>query len=133
MCTLREGRAHTNDLIRSLYGRFPIVALIVIMLTFVSLMVLFRSVVIPLKAVVLNTLSILASFGALVWVFQQGNLSGLLDFEPLGITEATTPIALFAILFGLSMDYEIFLLVADQGGVSGDGKQSREREKGVGA
>ena len=104
------GAAHTNDLIRSLYGRFPIVALIVIMLTFVSLMVLFRSVVIPLKAVVLNTLSILASFGALVWVFQQGNLSGLLDFEPLGITEATTPIVLFAVLFGLSMDYEIFLL-----------------------
>ncbi len=104
------GSAHTNDLVRSLYGRFPLVALIVISLTFVSLMMLFRSIVIPLKAVILNTLSILASFGALVWVFQQGNLSGLLNFEPLGITEATTPIVLFAILFGLSMDYEIFLL-----------------------
>lgn len=104
------GAARTNDLIRSLYGRFPYVAAIVVVLTFVSLMVLFRSIVIPLKAVVLNVLSILASFGALVWVFQQGNLSGLLNFESLGVTEATTPIVLFAVLFGLSMDYEIFLL-----------------------
>ena len=104
------GAAHTNDLIKSLYSRFPIVAIIVILLTFVSLMVLFRSIVIPLKAVVLNVLSILASFGALVWIFQQGNLSGVLNFEPLGVIDATTPIVLFAILFGLSMDYEIFLL-----------------------
>ena len=104
------GAAQTNDLIKSLYSRFPIVAIIVILLTFVSLMVLFRSIVIPLKAVVLNVLSILASFGALVWIFQQGNLSGVLDFEPLGVIDATTPIVLFAILFGLSMDYEIFLL-----------------------
>ncbi len=102
--------AYTNDLVRSLYGRFPIVAAVVILLTFVSLMILFRSIVIPLKAVVLNMLSILASFGALVWVFQQGHLSGLLDFEPQGVIDATTPIVLFAVLFGLSMDYEIFLL-----------------------
>ena len=104
------GAARTNDLIQSLYGRFPVVAALVIALTFVSLMVLFRSIVIPLKAVVLNVLSILASFGALVWVFQQGNLSGVLNFESLGVTDATTPIVLFAVLFGLSMDYEIFLL-----------------------
>ena len=104
------GAAYTNDLVGSLYGRFPIVAAVVILLTFVSLMVLFRSVVIPLKAVVLNVLSILASFGALVWVFQQGHLSGLLGFEPQGVIDATTPIVLFAVLFGLSMDYEIFLL-----------------------
>ncbi len=104
------GAARTDDLIDSLYDRFPIIVAIVIVLTFVSLMVLFRSIVIPLKAVVLNVLSILASFGALVWVFQQGHLSGLLNFESLGVTEATTPIVLFAVLFGLSMDYEIFLL-----------------------
>ena len=102
--------AHTNDLVGSLYGRFPVVVAIVVLLTFVSLMILFRSIVIPLKAVVLNVLSILASFGALVWVFQQGHLSGLLDFEPQGVIDATTPIVLFAVLFGLSMDYEIFLL-----------------------
>ena len=104
------GAAHTNDLVESLYGRFPIVAAMVILLTLLSLMVLFRSVVIPLKAVVLNVMSILASFGALVWVFQQGHFGSLLKFEGLGITEATSPIVLFAILFGLSMDYEIFLL-----------------------
>ncbi len=104
------GAAHTTDLVGSLYGRFPIVAAIVILLTFVSLMTLFRSIVIPLKAVVLNVLSILASFGALVWVFQQGHLSGVLGFEPQGVIDATTPIVLFAVLFGLSMDYEIFLL-----------------------
>ncbi len=102
--------ASVDDLVSSLYGRFPLVAGLVILLTFASLMMLFRSVLIPLKAVALNVLSILASFGALVWVFQQGHLSGVLDFEPLGVTEATTPIVLFAILFGLSMDYEIFLL-----------------------
>ena len=104
------GAAQNRDLIGSLYGRFPIIALIVISLTFISLMILFRSIVIPLKAVALNILSILASFGALVWVFQQGNFSSLLNFEPLGVIDATTPIVLFAILFGLSMDYEIFLL-----------------------
>ena len=104
------GAAYNTDLVKSLYGRFPVVAGAVIVLTFISLMMLFRSVVIPIKAVVLNVLSILASFGALVWVFQQGNLGWLLNFEPQGVIEATTPIVLFAVLFGLSMDYEIFLL-----------------------
>ncbi len=99
-----------SDLIGSLYGRFPIVIIAVILMTFVSLMILFRSILIPLKAVILNILSIVASFGALVWVFQQGNMSGLLGFESQGIIEATLPIVLFATLFGLSMDYEIFLL-----------------------
>ena len=104
------GAASTNDLVNSLYSRFPIVAAVVILLIFISLMILFRSIVIPLKAVVLNVLSILASFGALVWVFQEGHLSFLLGIEARGVTEATTPIVLFAVLFGLSMDYEIFLL-----------------------
>ena len=73
-------------------------------------MFLFRSFVLPLKAVLLNVLSILASYGALVFIIQQGHFSGFLGFEPLGSIEATTPILLFAIVFGLSMDYEIFLL-----------------------
>ena len=81
-----------------------------LIITYLSLMLLFRSLLLPLKAVVLNVLSIFASYGALVLVFQDGNLSGLLNFEPLGVIEATTPILLFAIIFGLSMDYEIFLL-----------------------
>jgi len=64
----------------------------------------------PLKAIVMNALSILASFGALVWVFQEGHLSGLLGFTPLGFVEASLPVIMFCVLFGLSMDYEVFLL-----------------------
>ncbi len=58
----------------------------------------------------MTLLSITASFGALVWIFQEGNLSGLLDFEPLGYTVAGNPIIMFCVLFGLSMDYEVVLL-----------------------
>ena len=71
---------------------------------------LLRSVVLPAKALVMNTLSIVASFGALVWIFQDGNLSALLGFQPLGFVETTQPVILFCVLFGLSMDYEVFLL-----------------------
>ncbi|MEA2676198.1 MAG: hypothetical protein QOJ81_339, partial [Chloroflexota bacterium] len=75
-----------------------------------SAALLLRSVVLPAKALVMNTLSILASFGALVWIFQDGNLSALLGFQPLGFVETTQPVILFCVLFGLSMDYEVFLL-----------------------
>ena len=74
------------------------------------LFLLLRSVVLPAKALVMNTLSIVASFGALVWIFQDGNLSALLGFQPLGFVETTQPVILFCVLFGLSMDYEVFLL-----------------------
>ncbi len=104
------GAAEVSDIIHSLYGRFPIVIAAVLLVTYVSLFLLFRSLLLPLKAIVLNVLSIMASYGALVFVFQQGHFSGILGFEAIGLIEATTPILLFAILFGLSMDYEIFLL-----------------------
>jgi RND superfamily putative drug exporter len=58
----------------------------------------------------MNTLSIVASFGAMVWIFQDGNLSALLGFQPLGFVETTQPVILFCVLFGLSMDYEVFIL-----------------------
>ena len=80
------------------------------MTTYLVLFLLLRSVVLPLKAIVMNTLSITAAFGALVWVFQDGNLSALLGFQPLGFVETTLPVILFCVLFGLSMDYEVFLL-----------------------
>ena len=80
------------------------------MTTFIVLFVLLRSVVLPIKALAMNTLSIVASFGALVWIFQDGNLSQLLGFQPLGFVETTQPVILFCVLFGLSMDYEVFLL-----------------------
>ena len=74
------------------------------------LFLLFGSVVIPAKAIVMTLLSITASFGALVWIFQQGNLSNVLNFTPIGYTVAGNPIIMFAVLFGLSMDYEVLLL-----------------------
>jgi RND superfamily putative drug exporter len=70
----------------------------------------FGSVVLPIKAVVLNLLSLTAAFGAIVWIFQGGRLTGLLGFTPTGLTDAQTPILIFCIAFGLSMDYEVFLL-----------------------
>ena len=104
------GASEITDIINALYGKFPIIIAVVLIVTYLSLMLLFRSVILPLKAVLLNVLSILASYGALVFVFQQGHFSGLLNFEAMGVIEATLPILLFAIIFGLSMDYEIFLL-----------------------
>ena len=74
------------------------------------LFLLFGSVILPLKAVIMTLLSITASFGALVWIFQEGNLSGPLDFTPLGYTIAGNPIIMFSVIFGLSMDYEVLLL-----------------------
>jgi RND superfamily putative drug exporter len=76
----------------------------------VILFLLFGSVVIPIKAVIMTLLSITASFGALVWIFQDGNLSGILGFESPGFTIAGNPIIMFSVLFGLSMDYEVLLL-----------------------
>ena len=74
------------------------------------LFLLFGSVILPLKAVIMTLLSISASFGALVWIFQDGNLSNILAFQPLGYTIAGNPIIMFSVIFGLSMDYEVLLL-----------------------
>jgi putative drug exporter of the RND superfamily len=71
---------------------------------------MFGSVLVPLKALVLNLLSLTATFGAMVWIFQDGHLSGFLDFTPTGSIDSTMPILMFCIAFGLSMDYEVFLL-----------------------
>ncbi len=71
---------------------------------------MFGSVLVPVKAIVLNLLSLSATFGAMVWIFQDGHLSGLLDFTATGTIATTTPILMFCIAFGLSMDYEVFLL-----------------------
>ena len=78
--------------------------------TFVLLFLMTGSVFIPVKALVMNVLSLGATFGALVWVFQDGHLSGLLGFTPYGAIEVWVPIVVFVFAFGLSMDYEVFLL-----------------------
>jgi len=79
-------------------------------------------VVLPIKAIVMNLLSLGAAFGVITWIFSDGNLSGLLGFEPQGFLDATNPILMLAILFGLSMDYEVFLLsrVREQWDRTGD-------------
>ncbi len=87
----------------------PVVAL-VMLLSFVVLMLFFRSLLLPLKAVFMTTASVLAVYGVLVFVFQDGHLNGLLGFETAGHLESFLPLFLFCILFGLSMDYEVFLL-----------------------
>jgi RND superfamily putative drug exporter len=102
--------AGQKDFISSLYGKAPWAAAFVLGVTYLILLITFRSVFIPLKAVMVNILSLTASFGAMVFVFQDGNLSGLLDFTPLGFVDATLPILMFCTIFGVSMDYEVFLL-----------------------
>jgi putative drug exporter of the RND superfamily len=104
------GTAANIDYVDSLYSDFPIALLVISLTTFCVLFFLFRSIVLPLKAILMNILSILASYGALVLIFQDGFLHQLLGFTPLGFVEASSPILLFCTLFGLSMDYEVFLL-----------------------
>jgi len=97
------------DELSSLGSTLPWMALLTGVATFVLLFLAFGSVVLPLKAIVMNILSLSATFGVIVWVFQWGHLSGLLQFTP-GSIDPTMPILLLAIVFGLSMDYEVFLL-----------------------
>jgi putative drug exporter of the RND superfamily len=94
----------------SLLGRLPWAFGLIGLVTFVLLFLMTGSVVVPVKAIVMNVLSLGASFGALVWVFQDGHLSGLLGFDPPGMVDITVPVLIFVFAFGLSMDYEVFLL-----------------------
>ncbi len=102
--------AQLVDFLASLERSVPVAFGLVVAVIFVLLFLMLGSLVIPLKAVVLNVLSLSVSFGALVWIFQDGNLSDLLGFTPLGTVDGTQPVLIFAIAFGLSMDYEVFLL-----------------------
>jgi RND superfamily putative drug exporter len=104
------GAADVSDTVSRIAADFPRTGLFIVLSTYLVLFLLLRSVWLPLKAIIMNTLSITAAFGALVWVFQDGNLSRLLGFQPLGFVETTLPVILFCVLFGLSMDYEVFLL-----------------------
>ena len=94
----------------ALLARLPWALAIIAVTTLVLLFLMTGSVLIPIKALVLNLLSLTATFGAMVWVFQDGNLSGLLDFTATGRIDSSMPILMFCIAFGLSMDYEVFLL-----------------------
>ena len=102
--------AELADYESALRDRLPVALAIVALATFVLLFLFTGSVLIPLKAIVMNVLSLGASLGALVWVFQEGHLGGLVGTEALDSLSITTPVLVFAIAFGLSMDYEVFLL-----------------------
>lgn len=102
--------ATSVDLIDHLTGRLPWTLGLVTLATALVLYVQFRSVLLPVKAVLLNMLSLTASFGALIWIFQEGHLAGLLGFEPLGYTIVIVPVLMFCFMFGLSMDYEVIIL-----------------------
>ncbi|HEV8230270.1 MAG TPA: MMPL family transporter, partial [Candidatus Limnocylindria bacterium] len=101
------------DTVNFIISHTPVAVAFVMAATMVVLFVLLGSVVLPIKAVVMNLLSISASFGALVWVFQDGNGARLLGFEA-GSIDPSTPVIMFCIVFGLSMDYEVLLLARVQ-------------------
>ena len=94
----------------SIFEQVPLAAGLIALTTFILLFLMFGGLLVPVKAIILNLLSLTATFGAIVWIFQEGNLSGLFDFTATGSIEVSTPILMFCIAFGLSMDYEVFLL-----------------------
>ena len=101
--------AFDMDVINYIIDTTPLAVSFVVLITYLVLFLLTGSLVLPLKAVVLNLLSIAASFGALVWIFQDGHLSQQLGFTAQSI-DPTVPVILFAIVFGMSMDYEVLLI-----------------------
>jgi RND superfamily putative drug exporter len=94
----------------AIFSLVPYAAAIIVVATFVLLFLMFGSLLVPIKAIVLNALSLTATFGLMVWVFQEGNGADLLGFTPTGLTDISMPILMFCVAFGLSMDYEVFLL-----------------------
>jgi len=114
--------ADTVDLAASVKSHLPWMGLIVFSVMLVLLFLAFGSLVLPLKAVAMNFFSITASFGVVTWIFSDGHLSDLLGFTSAGFLDLTNPIVMLAVLFGLSMDYEVFLLsrVREQWDATGD-------------
>jgi RND superfamily putative drug exporter len=102
--------ATVHDFVHTLYSLFPWIIVFVVCVTMLVLLVLLRSVVLPVKAVIMNVLSLLAGYGAMVWIFQDGHLEQLLGFRSSGAIDAELPVILFCTVFGVSMDYEVFLL-----------------------
>jgi RND superfamily putative drug exporter len=100
--------------------------------TYVLLFLLIGALVLPLKALLMNLLSISASFGALVWIVRDGHLSGQLNFTPQQI-DPTNLVLLFCVVFGLSMDYEVFLLTRIQEQYRPSSIQCGAREQGRGS
>lgn len=99
-----------DDTLDALADTLPWMLLYIAVATYILLFLAFGSVLLPLKAIAMNLLSLSATFGILVWIFQDGHLADLIGFDPTGNIEPNMPIMLFALIFGLSMDYEVFLV-----------------------
>ncbi|KWX69109.1 MMPL family transporter [Mycobacterium sp. NAZ190054] len=128
---LLTGLAQINrDSADAITSRLPTVLGVIAAITFVLLFLLTGSVVLPLKALVLNVLSLTAAFGALVWIFQDGHL-GALGTTPTGTLVATMPVLLFCIAFGLSMDYEVFLVSRIREYWLASGRTTRDSDEAV--
>ncbi|MFI5429078.1 MMPL family transporter [Aeromicrobium sp. UC242_57] len=108
--------AEQVDQVASIAANIPLALGILAVLTLVTLFMLTGSVVLPIKALIMNVLTIGATFGILVLVFQDGRFEGLLNYTSQGALESSQPVFLFAVVFGLSTDYAVFLLTPDQGG-----------------
>jgi uncharacterized membrane protein YdfJ with MMPL/SSD domain len=102
--------AGSEDFNSLMEDRVPFVFGFVFVMAFALLLVTFRSIVIPIKAILLNLLSVGAAYGVVIWIFQEGHLESLLGFESTGAVTSWLPLFLFVILFGLSMDYHVFIL-----------------------
>jgi len=108
--TLGGTAAVDRDFVHAVYGNFPYLLAFVVLLTYILLARAFRSLVLPLKAVILNLVSLAAAYGIIVFIFQQGHGSSLWGVDATQSISAWIPLMIFAFLFGLSMDYEVFML-----------------------
>lgn len=118
--------AQMADMVQTLREYAGVAVALVAGWNFLVLLAAFRSIVVPIKAVLMNVLSLSASYGLLVWIFQEGNGAALLGFEPLDGIDPTIPLVMFAVVFGLSMDYEVFLLsrIQEEWHRTGDNRES---------
>jgi uncharacterized membrane protein YdfJ with MMPL/SSD domain len=124
--------SRSRDFLDSFYASVPVAVGIVVAATGGVLFLTFGSVFLPVKAVLMSLISVSASFGALVWIFQEGNLTGIFGVDPSGTTAAWLPIIMFAILFGLSMDYEVLLLSRIRERYLAHGDNTRAVQEGIG-
>src|SRR5205823_10519185 len=109
--TLGGVAAEDRDFVSAVYGNFPLVLTFVLLVTFLLLTRAFRSVVLALKAVILNLISLAAAYGIIVFIFQQGHGSkAIWNIDPTGVIISWIPLMIFAFLYGISMDYEVFML-----------------------
>lgn len=128
------GLAAVNaDTVDAIYKYLPWVLIVIAIATYLLLFLFTGSVVLPLKALVMNVLSLSATFGAMVWIFQDGHLGGL-GTTPMGHLVATMPVLMFCIAFGLSMDYEVFLLgrIREEWLKSGQTREDNDRAVAIG-